>query len=732
MQDESMYLALIEEKLAKRIRELDEELEAGSREVEEMHDYYWENYTEMDEYGYENFDNSQALFRQITVNNRIIDQRRILKKMQDSPYFGRVDFLYEGEDETEEHYIGIANFSEEGWMKPCVFDWRAPVSSLFYDFEKGPASYEAPMGTISGVITGKWQYKIRRGKLVYAVESDFKIDDDILQEELSSNGSVQLKNIVRSIQKEQNAVIRNTGDSILVLQGAAGSGKTSIALHRIAYLLYHDRKKLTAKDVLVLSPNRVFSNYISIILPELGEENIQEMSFDFFAWKELRGIAPDCEDYLDVLEGKFSDLRKKERKKEDNILSDMTEEGFRRVDKSSREYVQEIYGFCLELEDDLMRIKDIHHKKMHVSAGEIIEYFYNRFPDIPLLARMDAVREYFVDEAETLAGRDFSDPDKRAIQDKFDAMYETKDIYRIYRRFQKRLGIKPLPNVRLEKRRVPYEDLYPMLFMKYQLEGIGQKRKIRHLVIDEMQDYSYMQYMVIAKLFSCRMTIVGDRCQTMGAGQRDVTRFLPEVFGKGLCLMSLNKSYRNTVEIAEYAQGLIGETGIENFGRHGKAPVMLSAGDGDKAADIMMKYFRLFDLQELLRSGGISEKADEERNDAGKDADKGRLYETCGVICLTERESREIYTVLKKKLSEAGCDTDKYLTCIDRTSDQFRKGITVTTFYMAKGLEFDQVFAWYPERKMIQKREDKDLLALFTQAEYITATRALHELYWFV
>ena len=265
------YLAHVTGTLRHRITQLDDSIEAGQKEIEGMHEYYWENYTEMDQYGYENFDNQQALLHEINASNEKIELRRRFRKMMDSPFFGRVDFCYEGDDEPEIFYIGIANLAEENGGLPLIYDWRAPVSGLFYDFDKGPASYQAPLGEIHGDIAAKWQYKIRGGKMIYEFESDVKIDDEILKAELGSNGDVQLKNIIRTIQKEQNAIIRNTSDRIMVIQGAAGSGKTSIALHRIAYLLYHDRKNLKSSSVLVLSPNGVFSDYISHILPELAE-----------------------------------------------------------------------------------------------------------------------------------------------------------------------------------------------------------------------------------------------------------------------------------------------------------------------------------------------------------------------------------------------------------------------------------------------------------------------------
>ena len=267
----------------------------------------------MDQYGYENFDNQQALFNQVNANQQTQKMRSRLKRMLDSPFFGRVDFVYEGEEEAERFYIGIGNFARRLGALPMVYDWRAPVSGLFYDYDKGEASYEAPGGLQTGEVTSKWQYKIREGKMLYEFESDIKIDDEILKQELGSNGDVQLKDIVRTIQKEQNAIIRNTKDKILVIQGAAGSGKTSVALHRIAYLLYHDRKNLKSSDVLILSPNGVFSDYISHILPELGEEQIQEMSFDLFAYKELKDTVEDIEDAYDQIERALNSLDKEEQ-----------------------------------------------------------------------------------------------------------------------------------------------------------------------------------------------------------------------------------------------------------------------------------------------------------------------------------------------------------------------------------------------------------------------------------
>lgn len=361
------FLAVVMEKLRGRIRELDETIEFVQKDIEGMHEYYWENYTEMDQYGYENFDNSQALLTQINANQENLNMRRRLKRMLDSPFFGRVDFIYDGDDEAETFHIGIGNFSEKRGGIPLIYDWRAPVSGLFYDYDRGPASYEAPSGRMHGEISSKWQYKIRGGRMIYEFESDMKIDDDILKQELGTNSDTQLKNIVRTIQKEQNAIIRNTKDQVLVIQGAAGSGKTSVALHRIAYLLYHDRENLRSSNILVLSPNSVFSDYISHILPELGEENIREMSLDLFAYRELKDTVADCED-------RYHQIERQIREGWAGKDHQNAEAGYRW--KQSKEFVQCVEGFLVELEDRLVDFQDVEYKGMEKKAEEILKLFY--------------------------------------------------------------------------------------------------------------------------------------------------------------------------------------------------------------------------------------------------------------------------------------------------------------------------------------------------------------------
>lgn len=671
-----VFLPYVLENLHKRIAEIDQALKEGEKDIESMHEYYWENYTEMDQYGYENYDNQQALLHQVNANQEQRIRRHRFRKMLDSPFFGRVDFRYEDEDEPEIFYIGIGNFAERTGSIPLIYDWRAPVSGLFYDFDKGSAFYEAPGGEMRGEITSKWQYKIRRGKLIYEFESDIKIDDEILGAELGSNSEVKLKNIIRTIQKEQNAIIRNTKDRILVIQGAAGSGKTSIALHRIAYLLYHDRQNLKSSNILILSPNSVFADYISQILPELGEENIREMSFDLYAYHQLKDTVDDCEDRYDQIER----LMKKPA-----LRSDFQE-------KQSKEFLNMLEGYFVELEDELMSFRDMEYKGFIMTEAEMINLFYFKFQEIPLLSRMESVAEYFIDQVETLRDADLIEEEREVLMEKFLSMYETRDLYVLYGRFLKTHGYQPLKKVPLERRKLKYEDVYPLLYMKYSLLSQKEHNGIKHVIVDEMQDYSRLQYLILRKMFPCRMTILGDRAQTMDEETQDVLTFLPKIFGKEIRTIVMNKSYRNTVEIAEYANHLTGITDMELFERHGKPVTEGKAGDRREALEQVLSWKKL---------------GEEE-------------FETAAVLFATETEAKEAAAYLSEQLENEGFDVKNRFSYLDRNSSNFRKGLTVTTFYLAKGLEFDQVFG-------IFSRKAKS--PLMQQAKYITATRALHELY---
>ena len=347
------------------------------------------------------------------------------------------------------------------------------------------------------------------------------------------------------------------------------------------------------------------------------------------------------------------------------------------------EFVQAVEGFLIELEDRLVDFEDVEFKGVHKSAGEIMEFFYEKYTGTPLLDRMGAVMEYFVDEVETLRGRSLNDEEREIICGKFMSMYVTRDIYQIYNWFLEDYGFPTLPDMPPERRVLAYEDVYPILYLKYCLTAASQRKHIRHLVIDEMQDYSYLQYVLLEKMFSCNMTILGDKAQTIAEKQQDVLTFLPKIFGKKVKRIVMNKSYRNTSEIAEYAKTVGGTDDIQYVARHGKA----------------VERHTINSLKETC--GEICGKLN-----LGEDG-----YETAAILTMTEKEAEHIYEIIRSLGAEAHY--------VDRDSAQFKKGLTVTTYYLAKGLEFDQVFVEGGEK------ENK----MYRGYQYICATRALHELY---
>ena len=660
--EEEKYLELVLQTVRRKLEEVQKKLGDNARDMESMNDYFWDNYAEFDEYGYEMFDNKMALKTRLTQQEEYQRDRKRYEKMLDAPYFGRVDFCYDGDEEPEVYYIGVGNLTEDHGKGAYVYDWRAPVSGLFYDYDKGKASFQAPAGVMEGEITRKRQYKIRDGRLVFALETEMNIDDEILQQTLSENGDNRLKSIVTTIQKEQNSIIRDTRHRIMVVQGCAGSGKTSVALHRIAYLLYHNRESLQAAQVLVLSPNSIFGDYISRILPELGEENICELTLDDYAYRELNCYG-EAEDKYDELERVLHGCASEEAEY-----------------KQSKAYVQELDLFLMQQEWENVEIGDFKYKKIFCPEDIISRFFYEKFCDVPMLDRLGKIAEYLIDEQETIQGRDMEDEERQKVMEKINRMYVTMDPLELYNHFLAESGRE---EQLLTGDTIPYEDVYPLLYLKYSMKELPKRRKVKHVVIDEMQDYSYLQYRILQKLFDCPMTILGDRRQTMGEKQSNVMKFLPEIYGKEIFYIDMKKSYRSTREIMEYAEQISQENaGTQYVDRHGELPHTRTADTSEQMYEMLAK--------DLTGETGCR---------------------TQGVLCLTQEEAEAVWNALREKGIEADLLT--------KDSMKFRTGISVMPFYLAKGLEFDAVYI-----PNVQKYHSP----LEKQAMYINVTRALHKL----
>jgi len=277
---ERLYLKEIEQKLRDTIDDINQSIRGHEEALQERKVYLWES--RMDTDAQEKRSVRENILNVLMVGDSVIALRNRLSRLLNIPYFGRIDFR---ENNTtggiaQSIYIGIHTFYDGKSQKNLIYDWRAPISGMFYDYELGAASYLSPNGQIDGDISMKRQYRIRNGIMEYMIESSVTVHDDVLQKELSANADDKMKNIVATIQREQNRIIRNDDASVLIIQGVAGSGKTSIALHRVAYLLYAHKDTLTSGDILIISPNKVFADYISNVLPELGEETVPEMSME--------------------------------------------------------------------------------------------------------------------------------------------------------------------------------------------------------------------------------------------------------------------------------------------------------------------------------------------------------------------------------------------------------------------------------------------------------------------
>lgn len=704
--NEEQFLQDTLKKIRAAIEKLEEKLQIGSHSIGEMQEYFWDSFSEFDEYGYEYSMSQQAMEMEAGSLANLKKTHRQYCKMMDSPYFGRIDFTYEGEEIPETYYIGLGSFTPDKAYLPLIYDWRAPISSLFYDYDAGPATYTAPAGEISGIIEKKYQYKIRKGKLIYALESNLKIDDEILQNELSTNADATLKSIVTTIQKEQNRIIRNDEDEILIVQGSAGSGKTSIALHRIAYLLYHHRQNMKANQILILSPNEIFADYISHILPELGEENILETTLDLLAYKELKHIA-DTQSRYEYLEQVL------------NVSNEEAEEAKRSLDaKSNEDFVQNLYTYVLMLEDDLMNLEAFSYGKTYWNIEQMRKLFYEKFARIPLLKRMDAIAEYIVDADDTLqdagsvrAGADYdmyedqegfaytdqeiggnsfvvSDPGhaKKLLR----KMYRTTNLLSIYNEFLLQEGMEPLPE---GIKMLAYEDVFPMMYLKFLLEGTGKYRVMKHLVIDEMQDYTYLQYSILKMMFQCPMTILGDKEQTMEQKADSLLTFLPQIFGKHAKVMVLDKSYRSTMQISTFAARLAGIEDMNCFTRNGEA---VGTHVFEKQEDMIRSI-----LAHIL---------------------KQTESDTHAILCKNMDDAKKICSLIEEKQL---LEIEKYpINLLTSESEHFGKGITVMPFYLAKGLEFDNVHVAYADEEHFPGDR-------FGKILYIMSTRALHSLHFY-
>jgi DNA helicase II / ATP-dependent DNA helicase PcrA len=662
-EEEREYLEVIKEKLLLTVRRVDENVRMYSSELKQSKQYIHEHQSGMDEA--DMVAAGQSIDRMAFTGEGAVARKRKLIKLASSPYFGRIDFKTSTNEKITPVYLGIYSFADETQRQNLIYDWRAPISSMFYDFELGEAWYQTPSGKITGEVLLKRQYRIRDGRMEFMIENSVNIQDDILQKELSKSSDDKMKNIVATIQRDQNAVIRNETAPVMIIQGVAGSGKTSIALHRIAFLLYRFRESISSKDILIISPNKVFADYISNVLPELGEENIPELGIEELA--------------AEILENKVRFQTFFEQVS--HLLERHDDDFVERIKfKSTFEFLSKLNQYMIHVENNYWTFTELKIAGTVIPFPFILERFkaYHR---VPIFKRFTQVVRDIQDFIRDNVKRKLTGFEKSQIWDAVPRMFKLPSVLDAYRDFYSWLG---KPNLfRMPGGVLEYADLFPFIYLKIRLEGAHPFDHVKHLLVDEMQDYTPVQYAVISRLFKCKKTILGDVSQKVNPYSASSAEGIHQVFPQG-DTVKLFRSYRSTLEITAFAQRLYPNPELMPLERHGAAPSIVACSEN--AAQVE----KIRDLLHHFKKSG---------------------HQSLGVICKTMQQAENLYKQIK----------GEHVYLLTPESTAFKHGVIVTSAHLSKGLEFDEVVVPSVSDKNYKTEVDKRML-------YIACTRAMHQL----
>ncbi|MGF1530600.1 MAG: HelD family protein [Puniceicoccaceae bacterium] len=664
--EEQERLHLINQRLRQALDLNNEVVHSRMEEVRDLKRYLSESKADMDHL--EKISVRQSVDESGALGEHSADESRRLVKLLNSAYFGRIDYLPDQDATPSPVYIGIHSFYDDLEQKPLIHDWRAPISSVFYDFEIGPVRFRSPQGLEQGRIDRKRQYRIEKGKLVFLIESSLNIQDQLLQNELRHNASEKMKNIVATIQRDQNQIVRNESSHTLVIQGAAGSGKTSIALHRVAFLLYRFKDSITSSDVLILSPNKVFANYISNVLPELGEENIGE-----FTMEEL---ASELLDHRFRFESFYDQVSK--------LLQASDPKYQERVEfKSTSGFLSRFEAYIQSLKQSRFTPGTILIRQFSFSE-KIVEEEYHRLEASGSAERINQLVEVFVDLFERNHRFEIKGKDRSDLRKQITKMFDSRSLPALYKGFfawNQTPKMIHLPS----KDFYEYADVFPLIYLAQQIEGIPPRDQIKHLVIDEMQDYTPLHYAVLSRIFPCKKTILGDANQSVNLLSSSDASQICEMLETAESVF-LNKSYRSTIEISNVAQKVRKNENLIPIERHGPAPEMLSASTPEEEVENVRSLITAF-----LKSD----------------------HQSCGVLCKTQE--------LAQQLFDAVHDLSSHLHLLTPDSSSFPEGVIIAAAYLAKGLEFDEAIIPHANEATYHTPMDQQML-------YVAITRAMHRL----
>lgn len=720
------------------LRGYNENVESEKSRVDKDVDYGMKHY---------NSDNAEQ-FNDLVINKVL--KESLAQKLKDvdksllKPYFARVDFLEQGTSNVQKLYIGKMSLLRDKDQETIIIDWRAPIATLYYEGRLGRASFESLEGKISGDIKLKRQYSIEQAKLKEIYDIDITTNDDFLQAALGSSKDNRLKDIVSTIQAEQNRVIRADMWKPLIVQGAAGGGKTTIALHRIAYLLYNYGKTLTAKNFMIIAPNTFFLSYISEVLPDLGVENVIQTTFEGFA--------------INIIGKKYKILSANEKlaylicsRDKNNIIKDISKF------KSSLDFKIVIDRYLKQVEERFIPKEDFKlDAYVLLSYEDINSFFINEYNSLPMTQRILEIKKTLVntlkykknpilEEVEKNYDRkidevreDMEDcPDRRKaiieLTEKRDAHLkkikeDSKTLVRNY--ISKCTTVTPMEHYKalfsdnrlfceltkeiideelaqqvraetlaiLDNNSIEVEDLAPLMYIKHSIHGLDEKIEVRHVVIDEAQDYSLFQLFILKKIIGGNsFSILGDLCQGIYSyrGINDWQAAAQCIFGTGnFDFLTLEQSYRTTIEIMDAANSVIKY--LNNPSLQEAKPV-IRHGDEVKTAIVE-------DMKEVCKA--IAENIENI---------KGEHFKSAAIICKTVEECKK----MKEGLKRCGHD----IQIINGKEKEYSGGIVLIPSYLVKGLEFDVVIVANASKEQYTTEElDVKLL-------YIAMTRPLHRLY---
>jgi DNA helicase-2/ATP-dependent DNA helicase PcrA len=646
--------------------------------------------------------------------------RRKLERLKIRPYFGRITFHEDGTAKKQDFYIGLAALSQSGTGKPLIYDWRAPVSGMYYNFEIGQANYQCLDGVINGELLLKRQFNISNGVIKYWFDNGLKIDDEILQQVLSQNVDGRMRTIVNTIQREQNQAIRDETHRVLLVFGPAGSGKTAIALHRAAYLLYRFHGTMRAENIVIFSPNHVLGDYIAGVLPELGEENISQTTFDDYVSRRL-GTKYQVENQYQQIEFLLTTSG--------DVAAEIRRAGIQL--KNSAGFSQTLELYLLRLEK--RQFVDLYYReRLIMSAAAVAELFTQKLNYLPLGKRLTQIKQRVLYLLEPLRRERMRAIDQELLTDGvplfpkerkararimahqesesliatldqmcsldtlqcYSDFWQSEELWQTD--FAKEFAAEQLTAIArqtkeyLQDGMLLFEDIGPLLYLDGLLWGFRTAKGIKHLIIDEAQDYSVLQMRLLQKIFTgCAMTILGDYQQRVHPlpPQSNPTD-LTEIFTReASSQVLLTKSYRSTRQINGFAQALLGKTTenmIPGF-REGAKPLLIKLPNEKALGACLLRQIR-----DLQASG----------------------YESLGIICKTAAASLVVYEILTQQIS---------LRLITAVSSEFHTGPVVLPVYLAKGLEFDAVIVCGVKQANYAGELGRKLL-------YVACTRALHQL----